>query len=189
VRRADVRKEDDWCNPFIDFILDQLVLENKVECECITRRSANYVVIGTDLYRKAASIGVLMKCILRSKGLQLLTKIHSGECGCHATSTKLVDKAYRSGFYWPTAMTVAKDLVKRCKGCQFFAKQQHLQLRPCATIPPSWPFAMWGLDSVGPFRTAPGGYRFIIVAVDKFTKWIDVRPVAKVTSKEVAKFM
>jgi hypothetical protein len=42
---------------------------------------------------------------------------------------------------------------------------------------------------VGPFRTAPSGYRFILVAIDKFTKWIEVRPVAKVTSEEAAKFM
>jgi hypothetical protein len=80
-------------------------------------------MIGTDIYRKAASTGVLMKYILRSEGLQLLAEIHSGECGCHAASTNLVGKAYRSGFYWPTAVTDAKDLIKRCKGCQFFAKQ------------------------------------------------------------------
>jgi hypothetical protein len=41
---------------------------------------------------------------------------------------------------------------------------------------------------VGPFRTGPGGYRHILVAVDKFTKWIEVRAVA-VTSKEAPKFM
>jgi hypothetical protein len=119
-------KEDDWCKPFIDFILDQLVPDDKVEQERITRRSSNYVVIGSDLYRKAASTSILMKCILRSEGLQLLAEIHSGECGCHAASTNLVGKAYRSGFYWLTAVTDAKDLVNRCKGCQFFAKQQHL---------------------------------------------------------------
>jgi hypothetical protein len=38
---------------------------------------------------------------------------------------------------------------------------------------------MWGLDAVGLFRTAPGGYKHILVAVDKFTKWIEVRPVQK----------
>jgi hypothetical protein len=78
-------KEDDWHKPFIDFILDQLVPDDKAERERITRRSANYVVIGFDLYSKAASTGILMKCILRSEGLQLLAEIHSGECGCHAT--------------------------------------------------------------------------------------------------------
>jgi ribonuclease HI len=110
-------KEDDWRKPFVDIILDQLVPDDKAERERITRRSANYNVIGSDLYRKAASTGILMKCILRSEGLQLLVEIHSGECGCHAAYTNFVGKAYRSGFYWPTDVTDAKDLVKRCKGC------------------------------------------------------------------------
>jgi hypothetical protein len=87
-------KEDDWRNPFIDFILDQLVPDEKMERERITQRSANYIVIGSNLYRKAASTGILMKCILRSEGLQLLAEVHSGECGYHATSTNLVAKAY-----------------------------------------------------------------------------------------------
>jgi hypothetical protein len=92
-------KEDDWRKPFIDFILDQLIPEDKAERERITRRSANYIMIDTELYKKFASTGVLMKCILQSEGLQLLADIHSGECGCQAASANLVGKAYRSGFY------------------------------------------------------------------------------------------
>jgi hypothetical protein len=86
-------------------------------------------------------------------------------------------------------MTDAKDLVKRCKRCQFFAKQQHLPAQALRTIPPCWPLSMWGLNSVGPFWTAAGVYRFILIAVDRFTKWIEVRPIAKVTSEEAAKFI
>jgi IS30 family transposase len=48
---------------------------------------------------------------------------------------------------------------------------------------------MWDLDAVGPFRTAPGRYKHILVVVDKFTKWIEVRPIAKVTSEEAVKFI
>jgi hypothetical protein len=48
---------------------------------------------------------------------------------------------------------------------------------------------MWGLDVVGPFRPAPAGYKYILVTVDKFTNWIEVRPVAKVTSEEAVKFI
>jgi hypothetical protein len=33
-------KEDDWRKPFIDFILDELVLEDKAESERITREVA-----------------------------------------------------------------------------------------------------------------------------------------------------
>jgi hypothetical protein len=36
---------------------------------------------------------------------------------------------------------------------------------------------------------APGGYKHILVVVDKLTKWIEVRVVATVTSKEDAKFI
>jgi ribonuclease HI len=57
-------KEDDWCKPFIDIILDQLVPDDKTERERITRQSANYIIIDTDLYQKAASTAILMKCIL-----------------------------------------------------------------------------------------------------------------------------
>jgi hypothetical protein len=49
-------KEDDWHKPFIDFILDKLVPDDKAERDRITQRSANYVMIGTDLYRKSASL-------------------------------------------------------------------------------------------------------------------------------------
>jgi hypothetical protein len=99
-------------------------------------------VIGNDFYIKAASTGILMKCILRPEGLHLLAEIQGGECGCHGASANLVGKAYRSGFYWLTAMADAKDLFKRCKGYQFFAKQQHLPSQVLRMIPPSWPFAM-----------------------------------------------
>jgi hypothetical protein len=48
---------------------------------------------------------------------------------------------------------------------------------------------MWGLDVVGPLRTAPRDYKHILVAIDKFTKWIEVRPVPKVTLEEAIKFV
>jgi hypothetical protein len=91
-------------------------LIHKVKREKIVMRSTNYVVIGTELYRRSASNGVLMKCILRSEGLQLLQEIHGGECGNHATFVNLVGKAFRSGFYWPIALADAQDLVRQCKG-------------------------------------------------------------------------
>jgi hypothetical protein len=180
---------DDWRLNFIAYIVEKRVPEDKVEREKIVRRVANYVVIGTELYWRSASNGVLMKCNLRSEGLEILQEIHGGECGNHAASANLVRKAYRSGIYWPTALADAQDLVRRCKGCQFFTKQQHVPAQVLRTIPPSWPFAVWGLDSVGPFKTAPGGYKQILVAVDKFTMWIEVRAITTITSKEAAEFI
>jgi hypothetical protein len=104
--------EDDWRLDFIAYILEKRVPEDKVERKKIARRSFNYVVIGTELYWRSASNGVLMKCILRSEGLQLLEEIHGGEYGNHAASTNLVGKAFKSDFYWPTTLADAQDLVR-----------------------------------------------------------------------------
>jgi hypothetical protein len=73
--------KDDWYIDFIAYSLEKHVPEDKVEHEKIVRRRDNYVVIGTELYQRSASNGVLMKCILRSEGLQLLQEIRGRECG------------------------------------------------------------------------------------------------------------
>ncbi|XP_072150854.1 uncharacterized protein [Setaria viridis] len=168
-----IEAEEDWSALFIALITHQMVPKDKIECEKLARRSANYVIIGKELYRKAASTGILMKCILRKEGIDLLHEIHSGTCGNHTASGTLVGKAFRCGFYWPTVVADAKELFQRCKGCQFFSKQQHLPSQALRTIPPSWPFTCWGLDMVGPFKIAPSGYTHMFMVVYKFTKWIE----------------
>jgi hypothetical protein len=45
------------------------------------------------------------------------------------------------------------------------------------TIPLTCPFAFWGLDMIGPLPTASGRLNKVLVAIDKFTKWIEVKPV------------
>jgi transposase InsO family protein len=56
-------------------------------------------------------------------------------------------------------------------------------------IPPSWPFAVWGLDIMEPFPCAIGGYQFLYVAIDKFTKWPEASPVAKINKQSTVKFI
>jgi transposase InsO family protein len=56
-------------------------------------------------------------------------------------------------------------------------------------IPPSWPFAVWGLDILGPFPRAVGGYRYLYVAIDKFTKWPEVTPVVTITQGTATAFL
>jgi hypothetical protein len=48
-------------------------------------------------------------------------------------------------------------------------------------IPPSWPFAVWGLDILEPFPRVVGRYRFLFVAIDKSTKWPEATPVVNIT--------
>ena len=83
------------------------------------------MLVDGNLMRKSAKEGILQKCITH-EGMKLLLEIHSGSCGNHVALRNLVGKAFRAGFYWPTAISDAEDLVRCCEGCQFFAKQIHM---------------------------------------------------------------
>jgi hypothetical protein len=50
-------------------------------------------------------------------------------------------------------------------------------------------FLHTGLDLVGPFKKAKCGFTHIFVVVDKFTKWIEVKPVASITAAKVVEFI
>ncbi|GJU60712.1 reverse transcriptase domain-containing protein [Tanacetum coccineum] len=45
------------------------------------------------------------------------------------------------------------------------------------------------LDQVGPFLKDPDKVKFLIVAIDYFTKWIEAKPVATITGAQVKKFV
>jgi hypothetical protein len=123
-----------------------------------------------------------MKCVSTEEGKEILEEIHEGVCGNHAASRTLVSKAFRSGFYWPTALADTEALIHRCTNCQFFGKQPHVLAHKIITIQPSWPFACWGLDMIEPLTTVPGDFTHMLVAIDKFTKWIEYKPIATLSA-------
>jgi transposase InsO family protein len=47
---------------------------------------------------------------------------------------------------------------------------------------------VWGLDIVGPLRKAPGGYTHLLVAIDKFSKWVEVRPITNLRAEQAVTF-
>ena len=56
------------------------------------------------------------------------------------------------------------------------------------TVPITWPFIVWGLNMVGPLKKALGGFTHLLVVVDKFTKWIEAKPITNIHSEEAVKF-
>jgi hypothetical protein len=179
---------NDWREPIIRYIKNEEESDDKAVAECIARQSAHYTIIGGLLYRRGAT-GVLMKCIHSATGKQFLDEIHAGQCGVHAASRTLVGKAFRSGFYWQTAKSDVVELVQKCEACQFLSKQQHLPAQQLQTISVTWSFAYWGLDMIGPFKKAQGGYTHILIVIDKFTKWIEYKPITSLTSAKAVEFI
>jgi transposase InsO family protein len=110
-------------------------------------------------------------------------------CSSHIGSRALAQKVFRQGYYWPTVLQDCTSYVGRCQKCQEYAKTHHLPAEPITHISAPWPFVRWGIDIVGPLPTAIRQKKFLIVAVDYFTKWIEAEPTASITGKAVQKFL
>jgi hypothetical protein len=63
-----------------------------------------------------------MECITLDEGYAMLQDIHAGVCSSHMGARSLIAKTYRQGFFWPTIVSDADSLVRRCEACQCFAR-------------------------------------------------------------------
>ena len=83
----------------------------------------------------------------------------------------------------------ATDLVRKYNIFQEHAKISHLPSEPLTSVTSPWPFQKWGLDILGPLPIGKGQCKFIIVAVDYFTKWAEAEPLAIITKQKILNFV
>jgi hypothetical protein len=69
-----------------------------MEARRIAWRAKASILIEGELYKQGTT-GILMRCILRDQGRELLREIHVDTCGHHTGPRTLVGKAFRQGFY------------------------------------------------------------------------------------------
>ena len=132
-----------------------------------------------NLYKRGFFTPIL-KCIAGKDTEYVLREVHEGICGNHIGAWALAGKVLRQGYYWPTILRDATDLVRKCKIYQEHAKISRLPSEPLTSITSPWPFQQWGLDILGPLPLGKAQCKFIIVVVDYFTKWAKAEPLATI---------
>ncbi len=117
---------------------------------------------------------------------KLLMDTHDslGHCG----RDKLL-AAMRTHFWWPGMHMDVADCVRRCSTCQK-EKPMRAPLEELRWIDKgSVPFAGWSIDAAGPFPANDDGNRYLLVAVDPFSKWVEAAPVPSLHSWRAADFL
>jgi hypothetical protein len=115
-----VPRAEDWRDKYIVWMDRGELPSDRSEARRITRMAKSFTLVDSELYKRAVS-GVLQRCIPIPQGCELLRDIHAGVCGHHAAPRTLVGNALRQGFYWPTAVVDASEIVRTYEGCQFYA--------------------------------------------------------------------
>uniref|UniRef100_A0A2N9F8L8 Uncharacterized protein n=1 Tax=Fagus sylvatica TaxID=28930 RepID=A0A2N9F8L8_FAGSY len=98
-------------------------------------------------------------------------------------------EALQTGYWWPYMQKDAVDYVRKCDKCQRFSHSVHQPAGELQPLVSPWPFAQWGMDLVGPLPKATGNRRWLIVATDYFTKWVEAEPLANIRDRDSIKFV
>ena len=75
--------------------------------------------------------------------------------------------------------------VRKCDKCQRFSNIPRSNLEKLTSMVSPWPFAVWGIDLIGPLTTTRPAFKYDVIAVDYFTKWAEAEPLATISSKKV----
>jgi hypothetical protein len=126
--------QEDWREKYIAWIARGELPADRAAARRIARMAKSFALVDGELYKRAAS-GILQRCVPIPEGRELLRDIHAGICGHHAAPRTLVGNAFRQGFYKPTAVTDASEIVRTCEGCSSTPASPTCPPMPCKPSP------------------------------------------------------
>ncbi|KAM1755466.1 hypothetical protein ACFX12_007793 [Malus domestica] len=177
---------DDWRKPIMQYLDNpngKLSRKTRVH-------ATNYVMYQNELYRKGED-GLLLLCLGPQESAQAITEVHEGVCGAHQSGRKMWWLFRRHGYFWPRILTDCIEFARGCIQCQIHGLIQRVPTESLHSITKPWPFRGWAMDVIGKITPSSGiaKHAWILVATDYFTKWVEAKLYAELTSKEVCDFV
>lgn len=130
-----------------------------------------------------------MKCLRVAEVVYVMVEIHEGWYDQHSCHKTLARKILRVGYYWLTIETDTISYVWRYEMYQKCVDIPHAPANEFHNLASPWTFIWWRIDMLGPFPRAPRQVKYMVVAVNYFTKWIKVETLVTITSKNVENFV
>ncbi|KAL0355818.1 UNVERIFIED_CONTAM: hypothetical protein Sradi_4028700 [Sesamum radiatum] len=177
-----------WKVEFMNYLKEGILPDNPIKARRLKFKATRFTIIGNDLYKRTID-GPLLKCLDEKRAQYVLREIHEGSCGNHSSGRSLAQKVCWQGYFWPTLVKDATEFARKCESCQRFGSLIHTPATPMEPIRIACPFDQWGIDIVGPFPQAIAQKKFILVAVEYISKWVEVEALAKITKKEMINFI
>ncbi|GJR87332.1 reverse transcriptase domain-containing protein [Tanacetum coccineum] len=113
----------------------------------------------------------------KGKGKSCTTQVRKHACRNKIHSSK----GHTDRILWPTMHVDARKLIRTCQDCQVHHPVPRNPQQKLNPIMSPWSFYKWGIDIAGPFPKGPEKVKFLKVAMDYCTTWIEAKPVATIT--------
>src|ERR1044072_9456178 len=177
---------DDWRTPILEVL--QSKEDGKEVFSAAKRREAHHYAIIGGVLCKQGYTSALLRCVSLDESWRLMEEVHEGECSSHIGGRALAAKVLRAGFYWPTMKNDCMNYERKCDKCQKISNLSKASPAEITAIVSPWPFALWGVDLIGPFPPGKRELEWGIGAVDYFTKWIEAEAMTTITFERVKTF-
>nr|GEW03745.1 reverse transcriptase domain-containing protein [Tanacetum cinerariifolium] len=144
----------------VNYLKEGILPLDEKEARKLRFKARQYELMEGILYKRSF-LTPWLRCMGPLQAEYVMKEIHDGSCSLHAGPSSVVAKAIRLGYFWPTMYKDAQDMICKCSDCQIHR----------------------------PFPEGSGNVKFLIVAMDYFTKWIEAKAVATITGGQVKKFV
>ena len=141
VQINQIRAGPSWMDSIIQFLKEDILLEEKVEADKVRRKATSYWLSEDHRLHKRSFSGPYMLCVHPDQTESLLKEMHEGICGSHTEGRSLAHRAIIQGYWWQNMQREALEYVKKCDQCQWYAPSIH---KPGGILNPlssPWPFA------------------------------------------------
>nr|GEZ36762.1 reverse transcriptase domain-containing protein [Tanacetum cinerariifolium] len=172
------------CKLPCDFIIKGMTSQQKKK---FFKDARHYFWDDPYLFRTCAD-QIIRRCVAGKEAIDILNACHSGPIGDHYGASYTAKKVFDSGFYWPCIYKDAFELVKHCDLCQRQGKVSQRDEMPQNFIQICEIFDVWGIDFMGPFPSSKGN-RYILIAVDYLSKWVEAKALLTNDARVVVKFL
>nr|GEX31969.1 reverse transcriptase domain-containing protein [Tanacetum cinerariifolium] len=177
-----------WMTELVKYLKEGILPGDEKEAQKLRLKARQYELMEGILYKRSF-LTPWLKYVGPLQEEYVMKEIHEGSCSMHAGPRSVVAKAIRLGYFWPTTHKDAHDMIRKCIDCQIHRPVTRHPQQPLTPITAPWPFYKWGIDIAGPFPEGPRKVKFMIVAMDYFTKWVEAKEVAMITGGQVKKFV
>lgn len=185
-----ISSQDPWYGDIIIYLHTSKITAafSKDEHRKLHHLAKKYVFIGDTLYCRGVD-SILRRCLTLEEAESILNDCHNGACGGHLSGLATTQNFLRAGYFWPS---IFKDCIKVVKGfhpCQIYTRKMCAHPTLIFPIINVSPFTKWGIDFITCNPSSAVNHKYIIMAVDYFTKWVEAMPTYKNDSEATTLFL